>query len=250
MKDIVLFSREQINRFETLDQWFHSPLGRHVMKAMTAELAPLKEQLMGERLIQLGSCANNGWLSGLQFKRKWLFTPIAHPDKHSCRTFINVLPIDRESIDCVVAPLTLDAFPFKDPIIDEIDRILKPMGHVIFMGINPLSLWGLWLKYSNANCFGSFKGCAHSDLSLKRTMLLRGYLQRYYNAFYFIPPVAHQQVLGALEFLNQIGKMIAPMPAAFYCLVLQKQVENPIGPIVVRTKKEFVKSSPAFQPVC
>lgn len=244
-----MFSTDQINRFESLDQWFYSPMGQYVSKAIHAELMPLKQCLKGECLVQLGSCAYNAWLSGFRYRRQWLFTPVKHPGKMSCRTLLHSLPIARESIDCIVAPLTIDAFEAKGSVLDELDRILKPMGYVVFISINPLSLWGLWLKMSKNNCFGVHKGFPHSDLAMKRVMMLRGYTQVHYNAFYFIPPVRQQQLLSALEFFNQIGKMISPLPSAFYCLVMQKQVENYIGPLILPPKKEFVKSTPALQPM-
>ena len=244
--------QEQIDRFKMLEEWFHSPHGSYVAKAIAEELSHLNQLLYGEHLIQLGGALDNAWLSDLHFRYKWLFNPQIEPNpmKVSCSTLINVLPIDRENIDCVVAPFTIDAFALKDTMIDEIDRILKPMGHVVLLGINPMSLWGLWLRFSKCNCFGEFRGFPKSVLSVKRAMIQRGYLQCYYNGFYFIPPVSNQNLLSSLVFLNQVGKMISPMPAAFYCLVMQKHVDNYIGPLLVESKKDLLKSSPSYQPVC
>ena len=244
--------KEQINRFQNLNAWFHSSHGSFVAKAIEDELSHLNAILRGDRLVQLGGCADNAWLTGLQFKHKWLFTPQIKPNKISCSTLFNSLPIDRESLDCVIAPFTVDAFDLdlKDTVIDEIDRVLKPMGHVVILGVNPVSLWGMWLKFSRKNCFGVCKGSPKSVLSIKRAMIHRGYMQCYYNGFYFIPPVSQEKLIHTLAFLNQVGKMISPTPSAFYCLVMQKHVENYIEPLFVESKKDFLKRSPAYQPVC
>lgn len=250
LRVLTLSCNEQIDRFETLDEWFHSAHGSYVAKAIEEELAHLNDIIRGEQLVQLGGCADNAWLTGLQFKHKWLFNPQINPKNIHCSTLFNLLPVDRESIDCVIAPFIVDAFDLKDTVIDEIDRILKPMGHVVFLGVNPVSLWGIWLKFSLGSFFGECKGFPRSVLSLKRAMIHRGYMQCYYNGFYFIPPVSQKKLIHTFAFLNQVGKMISPTPSAFYCLVMQKHVENYIEPLLVESKKDFLKSSPAYQPVC
>ena len=53
-----------------------------------------------------------------------------------------------------------------------------------------------------------------------------------------------------LDFLNQVGKMLSPMPSAFYCLVMQKQVENYIDPTCSEKERLYLKNSPLYQPVC
>ena len=233
--------KDQINRFEMLNAWFHTLHGSYVAKAFEEELAHLNDLLQGDRLVQLGGSLDDAWFSNLQFKRKWLFNPQIKPANISCSTLFNQLPVDHNSIDCVIAPFTLDAFHLKESVIDEIDRILKPMGYVVFLGINPISLWGLWLKFSCQNCFGVNKGFPKTVLSLKRAMIHRDYTQCYYNGFYFIPPVRQKKLVHALTFLNQVGKMISPTPSAFYCLVMQKKVENYIEPLLIETKKDFLK---------
>lgn len=43
------------------------------------------------------------------------------------------LPLDRNSIDCVIVPFAMEAFSHQKNPIDEIDRVLKPMGYAIFL---------------------------------------------------------------------------------------------------------------------
>ena len=243
-------AKEQINRFQKLDEWFHSSQGIFVTKAIQEELSHLNDILHGQRLLQLGQCAENAWLKDLKFKSKWLFNYQIKPAGISCSASFNLLPVERECIDCVIAPFTVDAFHIRDTVLDEIDRILKPMGYLVILGVNPISFWGLWLKFSRNNCFGSDKGFPKSALSLKRAMTYRGYMQCYYNGFYFIPPVKQKKWIERLAFLNQVGKMISPTPSAFYCLVMQKHVEHYIEPLLIENKKDFLKRASAYQPVC
>ncbi len=49
-----------------------------------------------------------------------------------------MLPFKRDSIDCILAPLTLQCFNLNKNPIDEIDRVLKPMGYLVIFGTNPI----------------------------------------------------------------------------------------------------------------
>ncbi len=213
---------EQVIKYNALDAWFKTPQGLRVAKAFTAELKIVKEFLQGRRLVQLGSCGDNAWLSVLNFRQKWLLSPCETASKAHVLTSLTSLPIDRNSMDCVVAPLTIEAFGLDKNPLDEIDRILKPMGYAIFFGVNPISFWGAALRFHRMECFGKTASTLTSSLSLKHSMVSRGYTQCLLKSFYYIPPVAHKKLIHRLEFFNEMGKMIWPFPAGFYCFIVQK----------------------------
>lgn len=223
---------EQISRYDALDHWFKTPQGCRAAHAFSEELALICEHLSGQTLLQLGHCGENVWLPLLAFRNKWLATPSGLSGTSSLVTSLTTLPLARNSVDCVVAPFTLEAFgPYKNPI-DEIDRVLKPMGYAIFWGINPCGLWGMTWHFSKHTCFGAIPISVTSAFFLKRAMLQRGYRQCALMNFYYIPPVRHPMVIHALEFLNEMGKMLWPFPAGFYCLVVQKY--EPCSPSLSR----------------
>ena len=128
---------EQAHKYRTLDAWFKTPQGSRVAHAFADELMQVSGQFNGERLIQLGSCGDNIWLQTLKFRHKWLVSPCVLPQKTSLISSLTMLPVERDSIDCVIAPLTIEAFARGKNPIDEIDRVLKPMGYAVFFGINP-----------------------------------------------------------------------------------------------------------------
>lgn len=193
----------------------------NVAGAFARELQRMTTLPEGQILLQLGLCGKNPWLSGLPFKYRWILAPWETNQAQIVSSITN-LPFDRNSLDCIVAPLTLEAFSsFSNPL-DELDRVLKPMGHMVFWGINPFSLWGCWFRYSQSGCFGNTQQWSHSCLSLKQAMNQRGYRQIHLSCFYYIPPFREEKWLNRFEILNEIGKMLSPLPSAFYCLVMQK----------------------------
>ncbi|CEG60826.1 class I SAM-dependent methyltransferase [Legionella micdadei] len=208
-------------RFRALEQWFSSAQGLDISDFFESELAHLGEILHGETLLQLGNYGKNPWLQKLHYCHKWNTSPLIDPSS-TFRSSFTQLPLDRNSIDCVIAPLVMEAFSHQKNPIDEIDRVLKPMGYAIFFGINPLSLWGLFVRLKRYSIFGHLAGKPTSVLSVKRAMLHRGYVLCNISSFYYIPPVSTKEWLRKLEIFNELGKMISPCPAGFYCLVVQK----------------------------
>lgn len=220
--------KEQMIKYTALDAWFKTPQGLRVAKAFASELATVSEFLQGNQLIQLGNCGDNLWLSKLRFRHQWVVAPCKTPSLASIFTSLTSLPLERSSVDCVIAPLALEAFGLDNRLLDEMDRILKPMGYAIFLGINPISFWGAGLRCHWIRCFGDTRSVLTSSLSLKCRMISRGYTQCLLKSFYYIPPVTHKKRIQQLEFFNEMGKMIWPFPAGFYCFIVQKyQTNNP-----------------------
>jgi hypothetical protein len=228
---------EQKNKYRALDDWFNSPQGCHVSKEMSQQLSVVQDILSGVTLLQLGVCGAHPWLDVLDFRRKWLLTPCIDVPDATFITSLKRLPLERNSVDCVIAPLTIEAFERDKNPLDEIDRVLKPMGHAVFFGINPLSLWGLSLKSHHLACFGDYKATLTSSIFLKQALLMRGYRQCLLETFYYIPPVKRASWIHHLTFLNEMGKMIAPCPAGFYCLVVQKY-QHVSPTLLQRSKKQ------------
>ena len=209
--------------FAALHQWFLTPQGQDLANAFSTELHATKLRIRGNYLLQLGDCGSNKWLDNLAFQDKWIVSPDSVINKHSIMSSMSAIPFERESIDCVIAPLTLETCGCQRSPLDEIDRILKPMGHLVIFGVNPWSFWGASLRWGRLSCFAHLSAVFSSSLSLKHAMLARGYEQSWLSSFYYLPPVGSEYWLRKLEFLNQMSKMVWPYPAGFYCLILQKQ---------------------------
>ena len=214
---------EQENKYLALDNWFLTAQGNRVAHAFAAELMPLYEQFSGQNLLQLGSCGDNIWLPLFKFKNKWIVTPSSIPNKSLLISSLNMLPIDRDSIDCILAPFAVEVFAKGKSVIDEIDRVLKPMGYAIFFGINPFSFRGAAFQWGCVRPFNKDNRISlSSSLTLKHALLNRGYRICAYTNIFYIPPIRSSYLIKKLEFLNEMGKMIWPFPAGFYCIIAQK----------------------------
>ena len=182
-------------------------------------------------LLQLGVCGDNVWLSQTGLKKNWICTPCLNTKQVSLRATPKQLPLSHDSVNGLIAPFILEIFSQNSMVFDEIDRILSPMGHVVFLGINPLSLWGLALVFHGLGPLGLAQMKPHSPWVLKRAFLNRGYQQKHFEMFHYVPPFHHQQWIQHSLFLNEMGKIMPVFPAGFYCLVMQKYEKSLIGPI-------------------
>lgn len=213
---------QQIIQFQALNKWFQTPLGEVLGQEFSGELEQVKEYLKGECLLQLGQCGDNLWLNQLKFERKWIASPFLGEQPGSLKTSLIQLPLKRNTVDCVIAPLTLEPFGLSMRLIDEIDRILKPMGYVILLSLNPWSLWGGAMKLGFLHCYENKQIKMRSPFNLNRIFIQRGYRQCALNSFCYIPPVTHPSLIKKLSFMDEIGKMIWPLPSGVYYYIAQK----------------------------
>lgn len=211
-----------MKHFRSLNKWFELPLGISVAKEFARNIDSIPEFLKGDTLLQLGNCGDNLWLGKFNFNRKWIASPYSVGSKNDIECSLNQLPIARNSLDCVLAPLTLEPFGGSLSLLDEIDRILKPMGIVILVSINPWSLWGGAMKCGLLNCYDNRNVKMRTPFNLNRTFLQRGYRQCSLSNFCYIPPVNNQSLINKLTFFDEVGKMLWPFPSGFYCYVAQK----------------------------
>lgn len=205
-----------------MNKWFHSPLGHFAAYEFAVTIDSLNGSLKGGTLVQLGNCGENSWLKKMKYTHKWIVSPFALAHKIHIESELNHLPFSRDSVDCIIAPLTLEPFGSSFSLIDEIDRVLKPMGLVVFLCINPWSLWGAAMKSGLLHCYRDSHVKMRTPFSLNRVFIQRGYEQISLSNFCYIPPVSKASLIKKLTFLDEIGKMLWPVPSGFYCYVAQK----------------------------
>lgn len=240
---------QQIKQYRALNEWFQSSLGLFIANEFSDQLDPVNDYLKGETLLQLGLCGDNPWLTTLNFNRKWIASPFPSDSKIQLECSLNQIPLNRNSLDCVLAPLTLEPFGNNFSLIDEIDRVLKPMGFVVLLCINPWSLWGGAMKCGLVHCYNDRKIKMHSSFHVNRVFLQRGYRQCALSNFCYIPPVNSKSLIKKLTFFDEVGKMLWPFPSGFYCYIAQKHEQiHPlliVDPLVQPLTKKY---KPPLQP--
>lgn len=128
-----------------------TPAGRQMLAWEQQQLDTAVADLFGFHALQLGLPELQG-LRANRMPHRWLALEhasgeaqmesagAAHPDL-ACD--FNALPFDANSLDLVVVPHALELTSDPHQTLREVDRVLRPEGRVVIVGLNPTSLWGL-----------------------------------------------------------------------------------------------------------
>lgn len=229
---------------EKFSAWFNSELGRQVFYCEQQQLADILPGLLGYRILQYGHAANSNYLSSSRIVNQTvLFLDDVEIDKHlnAIHTQAEALPIAADSIDVIVLPHILEYS--KDPrkLLRELGRVLIGQGHVIIIGINPLSLWGLWHLFL---CWWGkmpWSGQLISIHRLKDWLSLLDFEVEKTNCFFFSPPIQRTRVFKKFMPLERFGRYCWPVFGGLYMVNARKRV-FPLNPVRMqwRTKQHII----------
>jgi SAM-dependent methyltransferase len=124
---------------DTLRGWFETPLGQYLLERERAYLDEVTPDIFGFHALQLGM----GEVDLLRENR------ITHKMRIGASGPVDVLakcpelPIATQSIDLVVLAHVLEFADEPHAVLREVDRVMMPEGHLVILGFNPWSLWGL-----------------------------------------------------------------------------------------------------------
>ena len=237
------------------NDWLASPAGQYVMRWETEQLSRLVVDMFGYYALQLGFLE----LDALQANRMphrlrvSLGGPAASHAEQARRApdllvaGFEELPLESQSVDLVVLPHQLEFSSAPHQILREADRVLRPEGRLVVVGMNPLSLWGLRQSLSSRP-FTPFLPPTGQLIGIPR---LRDWMKLlsfeidsgHYGCY--APPCRTQKWLDRMRFLENAGDRWWPICGAVYMVSAVKRVRGMrlIGPAWKR--RTAPKAAPA-----
>ena len=82
-------------------------------------------------------------------------------------------------MNCIIVPFTLQFVKEAPVILEEINRVLKSCGYVVFFGVNPFSVWGMFSKL-NKQLFKGYKMKLYSSIYIKQQLAKYGTYEHYH----------------------------------------------------------------------
>jgi len=227
--------RCQINDIrQGLRGWYNRPVGQLLLEQEREQLDKVLPTLFGYHIVQVGCLLGNDLLSSSRVSNKILIDPDKGGETLTPSIFgyPDAIPVASDSVDVVVLPHTLEFERDPHQILREADRVLIPEGHVVVLGFNPWSLWGLWRLLFGRS--GKAPWCG-DFLSLTRTkdwMALLGFDVVLVQPYFFRPPLQRSGIMSKLSFMEQLGLKLWPRLSGAYVLVARKRVTTmtPIRP--------------------
>lgn len=146
------------------------------------------------------------------------------------------IALDHDVADLVILHHTLDFASDPHKALREASRILKPSGHLVVVGFNPLSSWGL-RRLLSRNKSGPW-GCRFvSGNRLEDWLSLLDFKVARKRSYFYALPFNQQSLMNRFKALDSILNSQVPL-GAYYVMVAQKQVGLPI-----RTKRTWRKKT-------
>ena len=129
---------------ESVRQWLQTPLGEQLLQLETRLVEEAIDGFFGEECLQLGLWGEaNTFLRHSRTQRQWLVDPGLDGGSPSCVGEFHRLPVQDNSIDCVLLPHVLDYSDRPHAILREVDRVLTAHGHIMILGFKTGGLWGV-----------------------------------------------------------------------------------------------------------
>src|SRR5690606_29857914 len=125
-----------------MSEWFESALGKRLLEVERQLLEPVLSRRFGYHLLELG-CARLNMHQSSPIGHKFSFSPVASPDCHKAAARADAIPLAQESVDLVLLHHALDYTENPHQLLREASRILIAGGHMVIVGFNPYSAWGL-----------------------------------------------------------------------------------------------------------
>ena len=234
------------------ETWLASPPGQYVMRWETEQLSHSVVDVFGYYALQLGfleldALAANRMPHRIRVSKEAsdLQDPLLKLD-----LFVGgfeELPLESQSVDLVVLAHQLEFSDDPHQVLREVDRVLRPEGRLVVVGMNPLSLWGLrqsivlrplvpflpptsqfigvprlrdWMKLLSFEIDSGQYGC-------------------------YVPPCRTQKWLDRTQFMEKAGDRWWPICGAVYMVSAVKRVRGMrlVGPVWKR--RPAPKAAPA-----
>lgn len=221
--------------------WYLTELGQALIESEKQCLNHLLEHVFGYNLVQLGCLDNSSLLNDSRTSFQYVIESTMHTveTKGEARfvSRLDELAIPDYSVDAVILPHTLEFEEHPHQILREVDRILVAEGKAIFLGFNPVSLWGFWHKYwelknriSNKSEYWQvpLPSCGRliTQKRLGDWLQLLGFDIDLVNEYFYRPPLRSSALLKKLEFIEKAGQLSKLLPAGAYLMVATKRVST------------------------
>jgi SAM-dependent methyltransferase len=122
--------------------WLDSGAGFGLLQEEFLQVRSALDSIFGDHFLQLGSWGGDDFREFARTRRTVVIDEVVRPGV-DLRSALDNLGIISDSVDVVLLPHVLEMHRDPHGVLREVDRILRSDGHVIILGFNPVSFWGL-----------------------------------------------------------------------------------------------------------
>jgi len=219
-----------------LQHWYRSTLGENMQQAELGVLNQVLPNLFGYHLLQLGRPMEADLLGASRIPHRMVMDDLCvdeqTPGEKSFHGHSDLLPIASDCLDVILLPHTLEYVKRPHEVLREAERTLIPEGHLLIMGFNPWSPFGMRRLLGGWRDQSPWCGHFYSTLRLRDWLALLGFDTVLVQHYFFRPPMQNDGIMRRLSFLERSGGRFWPLLGGSYLLVAKKRVATltPIKP--------------------
>lgn len=231
-----------------LAQWFeHSP-GREFIQAECQRLRRAFATMFGYHLVQVGALGAGEYLQSSRIPHRVVVaTEHEGGGAHGLMCTPGALPIASDTVDVVLLPHVLEFAEEPHGVLREAERVLIGEGHLVVLGFNPASLWGLGRVALGWRERAPWSGHYVSLHRLKDWMRLLGFDVVRTERFFFRPPLGRARMLERLRWLDQFGARAWPALGAGYMVIGRKRLVH-LMPLKTQWRLRRLRAAGVVEP--
>ena len=131
------------SRLRARERWFETDLGRHMLGAERALVDAKLAQLYGFHLMQMSISTEVSLFESSMIRHKFSLAQLPGGQGISALAEPEQLPIESDSVDVVLLHHVLEYSQNPHQMLREATRVVVPHGHLLIVGFNPWSPFGL-----------------------------------------------------------------------------------------------------------
>ncbi len=227
-------------RRRLIHQWVHSPAGRSLVASELSRLAAILPGLYGPIALQVGRVGFPEFLGVTDAVTRILAADELSPTEgvNGVAAVPEVLPFEAKSIGLMLLPHVLEFTENPHQVLREASRILVPEGHLIVLGFNPWSLWGLRRLVARGDR-APWNGRFYRLSRVKDWLALLEFEVISGSMICYRPSIGSDSLRERLRFMESAGDRWWPLLGGTYLLVARKREigVTPIRPAWARTQR-------------
>lgn len=243
-----LFGREPQHDLQPdFQSWFGGDLGSYLLREEELLLSRILPELFGYHALQIGQVVGADLLASCRIRHRCIVDVDmpSVPGMSALRAQPEHLPFAKDSVDLVFIHHGLDGASSPHALLREASRILIPEGHLLIVGFNPWSLWGLCRLFRLPWVQLPWLRRPLSPQRLADWLALLDFEVLGLESVCFVPPLAHDAIRRRFGWMEILGRRYWSQGGAAYILLARKHVSC-LTPLQLGRRRSYPAPAPVL----